>query len=66
LLEHLHIIGLLPLQRSPLDNALHGLSEVSPGTRMRRREEKNAMRSRTTAPCCGFYALRDCPRLRAF
>src|SRR2546423_15230377 len=57
LLEDLHIIRVLPLQRSPLDNALHRLSHIKPGTCIRRREEKNAMLS---APLHQAVAFMPC------
>src|SRR5258708_4565102 len=42
LLEDLHIIGMISLQRSPFDDPLHRLSHVEPGTRIGRGKEENA------------------------
>src|SRR5579884_1623043 len=45
LFEQFHIIDMMPLERSSLDDALHGLSHIEPGASVRRAEEHNALLS---------------------
>src|SRR5258708_16229524 len=43
LFEHLDVGGVLPVERSPLNNALHRLGHVEPGASVGRPEQEDAM-----------------------